>query len=215
MRTLKLTLILWGACVVAGLVWVLASAEQPQDYVVAVVVVAVCAGVFWIFLRPLLRAQSLLEHGLPAEAAVLKVWDTGTTINDDPQLGLLLDVRPSGEPPFQAESKSVISRLLVAEVRPGAVVQVRYDPRTHNVAVAPAADVQPGEGAAAARLRELDAWLGIDIVGAGADTVQFLLRRAPKGKEAAALGKWLLAFCPDLRQAPRNLGRAPVVLWWD
>ena len=119
MRPLKLTLILSAVAMISGLAVMLATAEQPEAYLVAVVVVAISAGVYWIFFRPLLRAQSLLEHGLPADATVLKVWDTGTTINDDPQLGLLLEVRPAGDPPFQAESKSVISRLVAGEMRPG------------------------------------------------------------------------------------------------
>lgn len=74
-------------------------------------------------------AKTLQEIGLPAEATILKIWDTGMTVNDDPVVGFLLDVRPAGKPPYQAESKLRISRLDIPQVQPGTVVAVRIDPK--------------------------------------------------------------------------------------
>jgi hypothetical protein len=69
-----------------------------------------------------------IKNGVTAQARVLKVWDTGTTINDDPQIGLLLEVAPSLGAVFQAEAKTLVSRLNAALVQPGITAQVIYDP---------------------------------------------------------------------------------------
>jgi hypothetical protein len=74
------------------------------------------------------QARQLQKIGLPAEATILRIWDTGMTVNDDPVVGFLLEVRPPGSPAYQAETKLLVSRLSVPQVQPGAIVPVRYDP---------------------------------------------------------------------------------------
>lgn len=73
--------------------------------------------------------QKLLEEGVPAQATILKIWDTGVTLNDNPQVGMLLEVQPQGHEPFRVEMKSIISRIAIAQIQPGRVVPVRYDPQ--------------------------------------------------------------------------------------
>jgi len=84
--------------------------------------------------------NTVLADGLPAQATILEVSDTGTTINDDPVVRLLLQVRPPDRPTFQAETERLISRLQIPQVKPGAVVQVKYDPASHDVALLDEAD---------------------------------------------------------------------------
>ncbi len=69
-----------------------------------------------------------IKNGIKAEATVMKVWDTGVSINDNPQVGMLLDVRPSMGAAFQAEAKKIVSRLNTGIIQPGVKVQVLYDP---------------------------------------------------------------------------------------
>jgi hypothetical protein len=57
------------------------------------------------------------------------MWDTGTTINDDPLVGFLLEVRPLGLPAYQVETKTLVSRLSIANVRQGMRATVKYDPQ--------------------------------------------------------------------------------------
>jgi len=82
--------------------------------------------------RPILQGQAttrqLLQTGVPAQATILTLADTGTTINGNPMADLLLDVRPADRPPFQARTRTIISRLRISMLQPGAVVPVRYDP---------------------------------------------------------------------------------------
>jgi len=78
------------------------------------------------------EAKRIRRVGQAADARVLEIWDTGITVNDDPVVGLEVEVRPSPPTegaPFRAViPKSRISRLDVPRVQPGETVAVRYDP---------------------------------------------------------------------------------------
>ncbi len=75
----------------------------------------------------LARTQVLLTTGEPAQAKILKMWDTGTTLNDDPKVGLLLEVYSSNHAPYQVETKCYVSRLKISQVQPGNIVAVKID----------------------------------------------------------------------------------------
>jgi hypothetical protein len=79
------------------------------------------------FMRNMTGAN--LKGGLPAQATILRIWDTGTTINDNPVVGFLLEVHPQNLPTYQAESKSMIPRLSVPQFQPGATVPVKIGPQ--------------------------------------------------------------------------------------
>ena len=82
-----------------------------------------------------IRNHTVLANGLPAEATILQMSDTGTTINNDPVVRLLLQVQPPDQPTFQAETERLVPRLRIPQVQPGAVVQVKYDPASRDVAL--------------------------------------------------------------------------------
>jgi hypothetical protein len=88
--------------------------------------------VFGRVLLPLLKSSArnsqLIKQGLPAQATILRIWDTGVTVNDNPRVGFLLEVRPMERPAFQAEASMLVSRIAVAQYQPGALVEIRYDP---------------------------------------------------------------------------------------
>jgi hypothetical protein len=83
----------------------------------------------WVrkFMRTMTGAN--LKNGTPAQATILRIWDTGTTINDNPVVGFVLEVRPQNLPAYQAESKSMIPRLSIPQFQPGAIIPVRIDPQ--------------------------------------------------------------------------------------
>lgn len=75
-------------------------------------------------------ARELRASGVAAEAEVLSLWDTGITVNQDPVIGLKVEVRPADRPSYQATiEKSLVSRLDVPRFQPGRIVPVRFDPR--------------------------------------------------------------------------------------
>jgi len=69
-----------------------------------------------------------IKNALTAQAKVMRVWDTGVSINDNPQVGLLLHVTPSTSPAFDVEAKTIVSRLNAARVQPGISAEIKYDP---------------------------------------------------------------------------------------
>ncbi len=79
------------------------------------------------FLRILFPSE--IKGGMTAQARVLKVWDTGVSINDNPQVGLLLEYSIMGSSPLQVEDKTVVSRLNAALVQPGVTAEIKYDPK--------------------------------------------------------------------------------------
>lgn len=82
-----------------------------------------------------IRNRAVLDRGLPAQATILEISDTGTTINNNPVVKLLLEVQTPGGLPFQAEAERLISRLDIPQFQPGAVVPARYDPESGEVAL--------------------------------------------------------------------------------
>jgi len=93
----------------------------------AIPVVLIIIGVSLLpFLRIIFPVE--IKNGVTAQAKVIKVWDTGVSINDNPQVGLLLEVSPPGGNSFQTEAKTVVSRLNAALVQPGITAEVKYDP---------------------------------------------------------------------------------------
>jgi hypothetical protein len=82
-----------------------------------------------------LEARSIRQSGLTAPATILEVYDTGTTINQNPLVHLVLEVQPTNEPAFQAETEHLVSRLQVPQIQPGRMVLVKYDPEDNDVAL--------------------------------------------------------------------------------
>jgi hypothetical protein len=70
-----------------------------------------------------------IQGGEVAQATIIRMWDTGTTVNDNPVVGFLLEVRRQAYPVYQAETKSMIPRLMVSQFQPGAVVPIKLNPQ--------------------------------------------------------------------------------------
>lgn len=74
------------------------------------------------------QSNKLLSTGAPAQALVMQLADTGVRVNDNPQVKLVLEVHPIGQPPYQVETTAFVSMLKLAQIQPGQTVNVRYDP---------------------------------------------------------------------------------------
>lgn len=79
--------------------------------------------------------RSILANGEPGSATIVKIWDTGATVNRDPVVRMLLEVQPATGSPFQAETEMLVSRLEIPQIQPGMVVSVKYDSKTKAVAL--------------------------------------------------------------------------------
>jgi len=74
------------------------------------------------------QAQELEKTGQTAEATILEIRDSGITVNNDPVVDFVLEVRPEGKEAYKAKTRMRISRIEIPQFQPGALVQVNYDP---------------------------------------------------------------------------------------
>jgi hypothetical protein len=73
------------------------------------------------------KAQNLFENGSKGVGTVMHVQDTGMTVNDNPRVKMTFRIEPvDGSPAFDAEKKSVVSRVEIP--RAGDRYPVWYDP---------------------------------------------------------------------------------------
>ncbi len=97
--------------------------------VLLVILVTIVPGIImlWKDFGSIQQTNQLLATGEAAQAKILKMWDTGATLNDNPQVGLLLEVHAADRSPYQVETKCFVSRLRIPQVQPGALVNVKID----------------------------------------------------------------------------------------
>jgi hypothetical protein len=82
------------------------------------------------------KRKQLLATGRQADGLITEMWDTGVTINNQPQIGMKIQVTPQTGPPFTSEVIMVVSRLQTAYYQVGVQCIVKYDPAdTKTVAI--------------------------------------------------------------------------------
>ncbi|MFO7649959.1 MAG: hypothetical protein R6X13_01265, partial [bacterium] len=75
-----------------------------------------------------LRETGPIERGIPAQATVISMADTGLTVNKNPRVRLELDVRTADGHNWRAVTVATVSRVATGHYLPGAVVSVVVDP---------------------------------------------------------------------------------------
>lgn len=92
-----------------------------------VTLVSIGAVMFFVFkaLRP---DPTIMKSGISAQATIQNVWQTGTYINNSPQVGMQLEVRPPTGAPYVAQVNAIIPLINIPQFQPGAVVPVKIHP---------------------------------------------------------------------------------------
>ncbi len=75
------------------------------------------------------EACAIIAIGTPASGTIVRLVDTGTTINDDPVVEFVVRVVPRDGEPYEAHTKGLVGRLDVPAFQPGREVPVRIDPK--------------------------------------------------------------------------------------
>ncbi len=108
--------------------------QNPMGFIITITVLTlgfiVVAFVVGIGLsRRLMRPnQDVLKTGLSGQATVLQVWQTGLQVNDQPQVGMLLQIEVPGYESYQVEHKMVVPIIHIPQFQPGVTLPVRVDP---------------------------------------------------------------------------------------
>ena len=82
----------------------------------------------WWIMKRVSPNQNILQYGIPAQATIRQVWQTGTFINENPQVGMQLEVRPPGGAPYVTQVNAVVPLINIPQFQPGTVVPVKISP---------------------------------------------------------------------------------------
>ncbi len=72
--------------------------------------------------------RGVLQNGLPAQAKIVGVQQTGVMLNNQPQILFDLEVQPPGGTPYRAQTKAIIPMVNIPQFQPGVEVPVKIHP---------------------------------------------------------------------------------------
>ncbi len=102
--------------------------QAMTNIIIWTVVAFVIGGIIIVFARRAMKPNAnLLKTGVPAQAKILNVWQTGMMINNNPQVGMLLEVNGPGGT-YQTETKVVIPMINIPQFQPGVTLPAKVDP---------------------------------------------------------------------------------------
>ena len=109
---------------------------------IAITVVSLCAtGIFTVailgvvgfvmyrVMKSVGPDRETLRSGMPAQATILQVWQTGTYVNYSPQVGMRLQVQPPYGAAYEAQVTAVIPMVNIPQFQPGVQVPVKISPK--------------------------------------------------------------------------------------
>lgn len=85
-----------------------------------------------LFFGPMLNVRRLQKTGLSGTAKILEVKDTGVTINNNPQVKLLVEIKNSFGQRYNTTIKTLVSRINPFIYQPGMEVAVKIDPKNEQ-----------------------------------------------------------------------------------
>ena len=75
------------------------------------------------------RNASFARAGIDAKGVILSAEQTGTYVNELPQIALRIRVERSDRPPYEVEHRTVVSLMSMAGLQPGAILDIKVSPR--------------------------------------------------------------------------------------
>lgn len=123
-----------------GVLSVLMTSTDSTGIYIAVGMLAVFGGMFFLFYKlffqSMFNTARLQKVGISGKATILEVKDTGVTINNNPQVKLVLELKNSFGQKYTTTARALVSRLNPVAYQPGMEVPVKIDPKNEkNVAL--------------------------------------------------------------------------------
>lgn len=123
---------------------------------IATGIILVFGGMMYLFYKvlfaPMILAGRLRKTGIRGKATIREVHDTGVTVNNSPQVKLILDVKNMYGQTYTVTLRTLVSRLQPQLYQPGMVVPVLIDPNDEKKLVIDfeggAVESKPGYAAA-------------------------------------------------------------------
>ncbi len=182
---------------IVGIGAVIATAGSSAPFI-TILMIVVFGGMFYLFYRlffkPMINTARLQKTGLPGKATILEVKDTGVTINNNPQVKLMLEVKNSYGQKYNTQCRVLVSRINPNMFMPGMEVPVLIDPKNEqNVVIDYRAGKQPTTSAASSLAQPNTAALEAELLQLQKDNDAIL----QSGRPARAIIKkytWLGAY---------------------
>lgn len=115
---------------VGALIYGIVATIRMQDdvYWMPIGIVGLTFSILWATLfGPMVRNRRILRTGESGTARVLRMFETGVTVNDNPMVKLELEVTPPRGSTYVTMTKVVVSRLNPMMYGPGTVLPVKID----------------------------------------------------------------------------------------
>ncbi|MCB0454945.1 MAG: hypothetical protein R2775_00745 [Flavobacteriaceae bacterium] len=111
--------------------------ELTQYSLVALVILFALTFIFFIgsLVSSSTNKNKLLKSGKEAPAKIIRIYETGTTVNNSYMVGFELEVMPKNAPKFTATTEQLISRLNIHEFQVGKKVLVAYDSESNEATI--------------------------------------------------------------------------------
>ncbi|TMR95871.1 hypothetical protein [Nonomuraea basaltis] len=78
------------------------------------------------------NGQRLLATGIPAQAMVESMADTGVTVNGQPMVSFVLGVRAQDGQAYRVTHRQTLPRIPMGVVAPGVTVPIKVDPQRRD-----------------------------------------------------------------------------------
>ena len=108
----------------------------PSGFYIAAGIIVVFGGMMLLFYKlffgPMINASRLMKTGLSGKATIREVHDTGVTINNNPQVKLVLDVKNQFGQTYSTSIRTLVSRIQSNLYQPGMLVPVKIDPNNEK-----------------------------------------------------------------------------------
>ncbi len=112
------------------------STGGPSGIYIGLGMLVIFGGMFYLFYRlffkPMINASRLQKTGIPGTAKILEVRDTGVTINNNPQVKLIVEVKNNFGQRYNATMRVLVSRINPFAYQPGMEIPVKIDPKNEQ-----------------------------------------------------------------------------------
>ncbi|MEZ5428049.1 MAG: hypothetical protein R2747_17385 [Pyrinomonadaceae bacterium] len=123
--------------------WILAALLIGTSVIIPIIGIALILGATLIpLISGMKKNKKILLEGLPAEARILAINDTGTLVNNNPLVNFILEVSSPSQPAFRAETRQIVPYIHMPSFQPGKLINVKYLPGTNQVAIVGAGQIQ-------------------------------------------------------------------------
>ena len=103
---------------------------------IAIALVAIFGSMGFIIYKfiwaPKFNARRLQKTGIPGKAKIIEVNTTNISVNNNPQVKLLMEVKNNMGQVYSTDCKTMVSRRNPGQFKPGMEISIKIDPKNEK-----------------------------------------------------------------------------------